>query len=296
MRSWFLGTLTVLSFSSTAMSQDMPLTQVLIPEEGWELLSEGHKFTEGPAVDSSGNVFFTDVPENKIFKIDLKGKVSLFAKDTARTNGLMFGADGLMYGCRNGDEEIVAYKPDGSFNVVAEGVKSNDIVVTSKGAIYFTDPAGGKVWYVSPQGKKRVVAENLKPNGLILWSGEGTLVVTDRDDPHLWTFRVEADGGLAFKEKYYLPLTLPSGKDRPGSDGMSVDADGRLYVATYAGIQMFDPTGRMGGVILKPQEKFLSNLVFGGPDLNFMYVTCTDKVYRRRVKPRGIPYFLNAKK
>ena len=77
---------------------------------------------------------------------------------------------------------------------------------------------------------------------------------------------------------------------------MTVDDRGRLYVSTYAGIQMFDPTGRMGGVILKPQKKFLSNVVFGGPKFQTMYVTCTDRVYRRKVKPKGTPYFLRAKR
>ena len=73
---------------------------------------------------------------------------------------------------------------------------------------------------------------------------------------------------------------------------MTVDADGRLYVATRAGLQMFDPTGRMGGVILKPQQKYMSNATFGGPDLSYLYVTCSDKVYRRKTKTHGISNFL----
>lgn len=274
-------------------AQDMPITQVLIDDEPWELVAEGFKFTEGPAVDAKGNVFFTDVPTSKILRIDAKtGKVTLFAKDTARTNGLMFGPDGRLYGCRNGEQKIVAYDTDGKVHTIAEGVNSNDIAVASDGGIFFTDPPNQQVWYVSPQGKKRVVAKGFRPNGVILWPGEGTLVVTDSDAPHLWTFRVEPDGSLSHKDRYYLPLRLLPGKKRPGSDGMTVDDRGRLYVSTYAGVQMFDPTGRMGGVILKPQNKFLSNVVFGGPKFQTMYVTCTDKVYRRNVKPTGTPTVL----
>ena len=279
-------------FPSALRAQDMPLSQVLIDGEGWQLLGAGYKFTEGPAADAQGNVFFTDVPENKIYKIDTEGKISVFATDTAATNGLMFGPDGRLYGCRNGEQKIVAYDSEARVHTIAEGVHSNDIVVTSKGEIYFTDPPNGQVWHVNTRGEKRVVAKDLQPNGVILWPGEETLVVTDGSAPHLWAFRVETDGSLNFKERYYSPLRIPPGATRPGSDGMTVDKEGRLYVATLAGLQMFDTTGRPGGVILKPQDKFLSNVTFGGPKFDSLYVTCTDRVYRRKTKTAGAPYFL----
>jgi len=271
-----------------SFGQDMPLSQVLIDGEDWQLVADGYNFTEGPAVDRQGNVFFTDVPESKIYKIDLTGKVSLFAENTAKTNGLMFGPDGHLFGCRNGDEQIVAYKDDGSFDVIAEGVKSNDIDVTTEGGVYFTDPRNEQVWYIDPNGERRVVAKGFQPNGITLWPDESTLVVTDSNEPHLWAYRVEKDGSLSFGDRYYLPVVIPSGKDRPGSDGMTVDKVGRLFLASHAGLQVFDPTGRPSGVILKPQNKFLSNVVFGGPKFDTLYVTCTDKVYKRKTKTEGI--------
>ncbi|MCH7729045.1 MAG: SMP-30/gluconolactonase/LRE family protein, partial [Planctomycetes bacterium] len=261
----------------------------------WEAVGEGYKFTEGPAVDRQGNVFFTDVGTSKIYKIDNAGKVTLFAENTARTNGLMFGSDGRLYGCRNGDKKIVAYNADGTVQTIAEDVHSNDLVVASDGGIYFTDPPNEQVWFIDPQGNKRVVASGFRPNGIILWPDESTLVVTDSAEPHLWTFRIEADGSLKFKERYYHPLVIPPSAERPGSDGMTVDKAGRLYVATRAGLQMFDTTGRLGGVIAKPQDKFLSNVVFGGPKFDTLYVTCSDKVYRRKTKTTGAPYFLRGK-
>ena len=285
----------ILLFVSIASAQDMPLTQVLIDGEDWQLLSIGHRFTEGPAVDQHGNVFFSDIPNDQIFKIDNSGQVTLFAANTARTNGLMFGADGRLYGCRNGEKKIVAYKMDGTFDTIANGVTCNDLVVGSDGGIYFTDPPNGQVWYIDPKGKKRIVADGLKPNGVILWPKEGTLVVTDGRDAHLWTFRIEADGSLAHKERYYMPLRLTTSSKRPGSDGMTVDERQRLYVASRAGVQMFDPTGRMGGVILTPGEIPASNVCFGGEGFRYMYITQRDKVYRRLVKPKGVPYFLRAK-
>ena len=281
----------------TASGQDMPLSQVLLPGAKWELLGEGYQFTEGPAVSPAGEVFFTDVPASKIYRITPAGKVSLFAENTARTNGLMFGPDGRLYGCRNRDRAIVARKLDGTMETIATDVASNDIVVLSDGSLYFTDPSGGTVWRVAAGGKPTVVAQDLRPNGLILWPDEGTLVVTDSAQPWLWTYRIGTDGTLQHGDRYYGPLRLPSGNrsSRPGSDGMTVDRDGRLYVATRAGIQMFDTTGRMGGVIPAPQPKFLSNVVFGGPKFEYLYATCTDRVYRLRTKTAGAPYFLRAR-
>jgi sugar lactone lactonase YvrE len=279
-----------LLLANVAFAQDLALSGVLLDGEGWELVGEGYKFTEGPAVDSQGQVYFTDVPESKIYKIDLAGKVSLFVENSEKTNGLMFGPDGKLYGCRNGEKQIVAYDEHGKFEVIAADVNSNDLVVAADGGIYFTDPAAGKLWYISPQREKRVVAEGLRPNGVILWPDQGTLVVTDGQDPVLWAFRVEKDGSLTNKDRYYGPLQMPVGAERPGSDGMTVDSIGRLYVATRAGLQMFDPTGRLGGTILKPQNKSLSNVVFGGPQLDTLYVTCTDKVYRRKTQATGIRY------
>lgn len=288
-RTIFVGAL-FLSAARALPAQDMPLSQVLIDGESWELVSQGHAFTEGPAADAAGNVYFTDVRDSKIYKIDLSGEVSLFAQETARTNGLMFGPDGRLFGCRNGDRQIVVYRPDGTYEVLAGDVDSNDLAVTAAGGVYFSDPKGGRVWYVPPGGKKRVVADGLKPNGVILWPDGQTLVVTDRDHPWLWAFRVEADGSLTFPEEYYGPLRLSAQRKTPGSDGMAVDRFGRLYVATAAGLQMFDPTGRMGGVILKPQNKALSNVAFGGKNRNVLYVTCTDRVYRRRTKTQGVSW------
>lgn len=290
LRTWCLGTV-LLFTSSFAYGQDLPLSGVLVEGKNWELVSEGHKFTEGPAVDAQGQVYFTDIPESKIFKIDLAGKVSLFVENSQKTNGLMFGPDGKLYGCQSGSRKIVAFDAKGQAETIADEIDSNDLVVGSKGGIYVTDPPGGRVWYINPQREKRVVAEGLKPNGVILTPDGGTLVVTDGQEATLWTFRVEADGSLKHKERYYGPLRMVIGQTGTGSDGMTVDSIGRLYVTTRAGLQMFDPIGRMGGVIHKPlRDRPLSNVCFGGPQLNILYVTAGDKVFRRETQATGIRY------
>lgn len=290
LRTWCLGTV-LLFTSSFAYGQDLPLSGVLVEGKNWELVSEGHKFTEGPAVDAQGQVYFTDIPESKIFKIDLAGKVSLFVENSQKTNGLMFGPDGKLYGCQSGSRKIVAFDAKGQAETIADEIDSNDLVVGSKGGIYVTDPPGGRVWYINPQREKRVVAEGLKPNGVILTPDGVTLVVTDGQEATLWTFRVEADGSLKHKERYYGPLRMVIGQTGTGSDGMTVDSIGRLYVTTRAGLQMFDPIGRMGGVIHKPlRDRPLSNVCFGGPQLNVLYVTAGDKVFRRETQATGIRY------
>lgn len=276
--------------ASAAAAQDMPLSQVLIEGEGWELAASGFKFTEGPAVDAEGNLFFSDVPNSRIHKLDAEGKLSVFVERSYSTNGLMFGPDGRLYGCQNGKQRIVAFDRRGQATTIVEGVESNDLVVNGAGGIYFTDPTHRRVWYVNPEGEKRVVDEGIeRPNGIILWPDQGTLVVADTSSQYLWTFRVETDGDLKFKEGYYSARLIP-GREGSGADGMTIDSLGRLYVATYAGLQVFDPTGRSCGVILKPQRAFLSNVVFAGPKLDTLYVTSTDKIYRRKTQATGVRY------
>lgn len=282
--------LIALCVSGSALAQPMDLQGVLLNDEDWRLVSRGHEFTDGLAVDAEGNVFFTDVPNSLIHKIDLAGKVSLFVDNTHQTGGLMFGPDGLLYGCQNGKRRIVAFDENGQTTTIAEDVSADDLVVLGDGGTYFTDPSHGQVGYISPAGKKRVVAKNLRPHGIIAWPDGGTIAVTDRRKPHLWAFSIQPDGGLTHQADFFGPLRLESGRRSPGSAGMTVDSDGRIYVATHAGVQMLDPAGLLGGVIVKPQRAFLSNVVFGGLKLDMMYVTCNDKVYRRRTKCHGVRY------
>lgn len=274
-----------------AVAQDMALRDVLIDGQGWELVGEGFSFTEGPAADLSGNLYFTDVFRSRIHRLDAAGKPEIFVEQSFGTNGLMFGPDGRLYGCQNGKKRIVAFDSAGQDTPIAEDVKSNDLVVTRSGGIYFTDPENHQVWYVPPKGEKRVVDRGIGfPNGLALWPDQGTLVVADMNSENLWTFRVETDGSLSFKEPYYTMRLAPDKKDS-GADGMTVDDAGRVYVATRLGLQMFDPSGRLCGVIDKPQNAWLANVKFAGPKLETLYVTCSNKVYKRKLNAHGVRYF-----
>lgn len=262
-------------------------------DPGWQLVSEGYKFTEGPAVDKEGNVYFSDIPNSRVHKISVAdGKVSVFRENTGEANGLMFGPDGRLYACQNGRKRIVAWSMDGKESVIAEGVNSNDLAINPRGEMYFTDPQNQRVWFVDAKGNKRVVHEGgiLRPNGIRFSPDHAFLQVADSLSRWLWSFSVQPDGSLANGVAFHrleIPDEVENGVLRSGADGMTVDADGFLYVATKLGIQIADPIGRTVGILNKPGAADPSNVVFGGPDLQTLYVTAGDKVYRRAVKKKG---------
>ena len=257
-------------------------------DHGWEMVSSGHKFTEGPAVDRSGNVFFSDIPNNRIYRIGTDGKVSVFKEDSGGANGLMFGPDGRLYACQNGRKRIVAYTPEGAESVLAEGVDSNDLAINSKGEIYFSDPPHKQVWFLDGKGEKRVVVKRgiTFPNGVRFSADQSLLIVADTAEKWAWSFQVEPDGSLANGQPFYR-LETRDDSSASGADGMTVDTEGFLYVATRLGVQVCDQAGRVVAILNKPQAGGLSNVVFGGPDLNMLYVTAGDKVFRRRMRRKG---------
>ena len=257
------------------------------PEKDWELVSQGHKFTEGPAVDKDGNVFFTDIPNNLIHKIGLDGKAGVFKQDTGGANGLMFGPDGRLYACQDGRKRIVAYTMDGKETVIAEDVNSNDLAITARGEIYFTDPLHKRVWFIDAKGGKRVVHEGIQfPNGIRLSPGQGFLIVDDSASRWVWSFQVQPDGSLANGDSCYR-LEAPDESPATGADGMAWDTDGFLYVTTKMGIQVFDPPGRVMAILNKPQPGSISNIVFGGPNRDTLYATAGVKVFKRPMKRKG---------
>lgn len=261
---------------------------VLEPGKEWEQLGEGFAFTEGPAVDKDGNVFFTDTKNNRIHKIDVNGKITVWKEDSGGANGMMFGPDGRLYVCQSGRKRIVAYTPDGKESVLAEDVDSNDLAVTQRNEVYFTDPPGHRVWFIDAKGNKRVVYTGIEfPNGVRTSPDQSLLIVADTRGKWVWSFQIQPDGSLENGEPFYR-METPDDSSQSGADGMTFDTEGFLYVATKLGVQVCDQPGRVNTIINKPQEKSLSNLVFGGPDMQWLYVTNRDKVYRRHVQRKGV--------
>jgi sugar lactone lactonase YvrE/enterochelin esterase-like enzyme len=266
------------------------LKQILIPGEDWKLVAEGYKFTEGPAASAGGDVFFNDVPAGKTYKIDAEGKVSEFLANNNRGDGQAFGPDGLLFAAAGATEEILAWHANGKSTWVAKGFRGNDLVVRHDGSIYVTDPFGtpnnSKVWYISPRAEKKVVDEGLRfANGICTSPDQSLLYVADSRSHWVYSYQIQADGSLAHKQRYYH-LHVPDTADDSGADGLRVDRDGRLYVATRLGLQVCDQAGRVNCIIPTPNGK-VSNLTFGGKEFDTIYATCGDRVYSRKVKVRG---------
>lgn len=268
------------------------VSQVLDPAASWELVGSGYGFTEGPAVDREGTVYFVDVKASRIYRVDPQtGEPKIFREDAGGASGLMFGKDGRLYAAQNGKKRIVAYEADGRETVLAENVGSNDLAVSTRGDVYFTDPSTKQLWLVDAKGQKRAVQQGLQfPNGIRFTADERLLMVADSATRWVWEFPVLADGSLGRGEPFYrleLPLTNEGKLVNTWPDGLAFDTQGNLYAAAKGGIQICDQVGRVFGILRKPSGADPSNLVFGGPDFHTLYVTAKDKVFRRRLLTQG---------
>jgi gluconolactonase len=262
--------------------------QVVDTDTPWELVGEGYRFTEGPAVNAKGEVFFNDVGAAKTYKVSLDGKVTEFLSNSKRGDGQAFGPDGKLYA--NAGTQVLAWDENGNSTVVTEGFRGNDLVVLKNGDIYATEPgwdgvSPSKIWLIR-KGEKKVVDTGLKfSNGITVSPDQSLLYVADSRTHWVYSYQIQPDGTLKHKQKYYW-MHMPDTADDSGADGMRVDRDGRLYVATRMGIQFCDQAGRVNGIIPTPNGK-VANIAFGGANFDTLFACAGDKVYKRKVKVKG---------
>lgn len=266
------------------------LQQILIPGESWKLVGEGYKFTEGPAVNAKGEVYFNDVGAKKTYRIGADGKPVVWLEDSQGGDGQAFGPDGRLYANAGALSKLIAWSPDGQFKEIATGFKGNDLVVRHDGSIFATAPFDpkkpGEIYYVSPKGEAKVVDTGLKfANGICTSPDQSLLYVADSRSHWVYSYQIQPDGSLKHKQRYYH-IHVHDRDDDSGADGLRVDRDGRLWVATRMGLQVCDQAGRVNCIIPTPNGK-VSNLTFGGPEFDVLYATCGDKVYSRKVKVKG---------
>ena len=267
------------------------LTALLIPGEDWQLVSQGHRFTEGPGTNQKGEVFFNDVPGGKTFKVSLDGTVSEFIKDTKRADGQAFGPAGELYAAVPSIDSVIKRDASGHETVIADGFKGNDVVVGSNGNVYVTNPGVGapdqsRVWLIKPNGEKKVVDTGLLfANGITMSPDQTLLYVDDMRSHWVYCYQIAADGSLRAKQRFDY-LHVPDNADDSGADGMRVDREGRLYVATRMGIQVADQAGKVQCIIPTP-NRLISNMTFGGENSDVLYVTAGDKVFKRKLKVKG---------
>jgi enterochelin esterase family protein len=271
---------------------DDALVKILPPSEGWELVMDGLGFTD--------NFYFSDLGHAKLYKVGADGKASVWFEGNPKISGMKFGPDGRLYGASQGslggprDEKktIVAIDPGSKqVTVIATDVVPNDLAVSKTGWIYFTDTGAGQVIMCPTKTQKlprpRVAAGGInQPNGIGLSPDGKFLFVSEYGGTNVWSFALNEDGTLWAGERY-MELRAPPNKSDSGGDGMTVDQEGRPFVTSNVGIQMFDATGRLGGVIAKPSDKGCVSVAFAGPDRSWLYACASDKVFRRKTLTRG---------
>jgi gluconolactonase len=275
-------------------SNNQTLKDILISGEEWELVGQGYAFTEGIIANAAGEVFFQDVPNSKTYKVDRSGKLTSLSLDAKKASGTAFGPDGKRYVVAGATREILSYDAKGKETVVARDIAGNDLVVAQNGNIYVTSPDGkekpSKLFLIKPNGEKSVVDEGLKfANGIALTPDQQQLYVTESTSHGVWIYQILPDGKLAYKQKYGWLHTNESDPDA-WADGLKCDRNGRVYVTTRMGIQILDQIGKVQAMLPVPSGQ-ASNVCFGGPDFDTLYVTAGDKVYRRKLKAQGVNTF-----
>lgn len=262
-----------------------------------EKLAGDFKFTEGPAVDAKGNVYFTDIPDNLILIWTLDNKLDTFRINSGHANGLYFDKDENLLACEGEKGQITSTSPDGDYTSLATEYNGkrfnqpNDIWPDGKGGVYFTDPKyGGEdkelpqdgmhVYYINPDHTSviRVCDDFEKPNGVIGTPDGKILYVTDAQAGKTYKYDIQKDGSLANKTLFV----------EFGCDGMTIDKAGNVYLTTSGkhAVDIFSPSGELLESIVIPEKP--SNLCFGGKDRNQLYITARTSIYRVELDTEGV--------
>ncbi len=288
-RKWY--TLIMLLFVVVATGSSVEAASVVAPGAKVEKLAGGFSFTEGPAADAKGNIFFSDIPNNRIHKWSLNGTLSTFRENSGRSNGLYFDKNGNLSACEGGGRRLVSIDPQGKVTVLADKYQNkrfnslNDLWIDPKGGIYFTDPRYGNrdsmdqdgehVYYLSPDRKKliRVIDDMVRPNGVIGTPDGKLLYVADHGGNKTFAYKINNDGTLSNK-KLFAP---------EGSDGMTIDNEGNVYLTTRV-VAVYNKKGEKIETIKVPEGP--ANVTFGGPDKHTLFITARTSLYsvRMRVK------------
>jgi gluconolactonase len=271
---------------------------VIAPGAKLEKLAGEFAFTEGPAADAQGNVFFTDQPNDRILKWDVEGKLSTWMQPCGRSNGLCFDADGNLWACADEKNELWRVGPDKKATAVVKDYEGkllngpNDVWLRPDGGLYFTDPYYKRpywkrgpqelkvegVYYLAPDRQKLVrVVEDLKqPNGIIGTPDGKTLYLADIGANRTYAYDVRPDGTLANK-RLFCSL---------GSDGMTIDDEGNVYL-TGKGVTVFERDGKQVEHIAV-DEPWTANVCFGGKDRHTLFITASKGLYGLQMRVKGV--------
>lgn len=269
----------------------------IAPGAALQRLAEGFKFTEGPAGDAQGNVFFTDQPNDRILKWSLEGKLSTFMQPCGRANGMCFDSQGRLWACADEKNELWRIAPDGQVTVVVRNFEGkllngpNDVWIRPDGGLYITDPYYQRpywkrgpqelhedVYYLPPGGTNltRVIADFVKPNGIIGTPDGKLLYVADIGGNKTFRYEIQPDGSLSQKTLFC----------ELGSDGMTIDNEGNVYL-TGKGVTVFNAAGKQIEHIDVP-EPWTGNICFSGADRHNLFITASKSIYGLRMRVHGV--------
>ena len=260
-------------------------------------VATGYSFTEGPAVNSQGQVFFTDQPNDRIHLWDENEGITLWLEGTERSNGMYFDADDQLVACADLHNRIVRFTDEKELKVLVQGYDGkhlngpNDLWVAPNGNIYFTDPyyhrdywveghtevqEARSVYLLTPYGQVIRVSDNyIQPNGLIGTPDGKTLYVADINDRKIWKYSIQEDGSLT-NRRFFAP---------EGSDGMTIDQQGNVYL-TMGKVWVYSPEGELIEAIELPESP--SNVCFGGKERDILFITARTSVYTLKMNTTGV--------
>lgn len=262
------------------------------------LISSQFSFTEGPAVDKEGNIYFTDQPNDKIWKYGIDGTLSLFMEKTGRANGLYFDKKGNLLACADEQNQLWRISPDKKVTILIKSFQGqrlngpNDLWVHPKGWIFFTDPhykrpywTGQNIQYVKTQNVyflqkqngKPVIADSVlvQPNGIIGTPDGKYLYVADIKDKKTYRYEIKDDGSLRNRRLFVSQ----------GSDGMTIDNKGNLYL-TGKGVTVYNPSGEKIAHIEVPAN-WTANVCFGGKQRNKLFITASESIFILNMRVTG---------
>lgn len=266
-----------------------------------EIVQDGFRFTEGPAADAQGSLFFTDVFAGRIYRAEPGGEPQVVLEKTKGANGLMFDGKGRLFACQGQPGQVVTIDLDTKettpfaeqYNGKAFN-RPNDLVVDSHGGVYFTDPRFGAgkqdaaaFYYAAADGEVTRLGDDLNfPNGIILSPDESTLYVLPYQSSQVMAYPVESPGKIG-KGHVLCELQQREAGKNAGGDGLSVDTRGNLYLTVPAikAIQVVSPDGETLGLLKLPKSP--TNCAFAGKDMRTLYITARDAVYALPMEATG---------
>jgi gluconolactonase len=302
MRSAIFITTAAALFATPLLAQTSPgIPGVIAPGVEPELVQEGFVFTEGPVGTPDGGLYFTDIRPNKVYLLDASGKIALIREQSNGSNGLAVTKDGDLFAAEGGGQRVSKRSRDGAITTVTEGTERgpflspNDLILDAKGGIYITDPGPRpvvpgrptSVSYLASGAKQAIVidGEVARPNGLTLTRDGKTLIVDDTIGTAVFAYDVQADGSVKNKRPFAQLRDIPEGKES-GADGLALDNEGRIYITTLTGVQVFDAKGAYLGTIKVPRQP--ANVAFAGPDKCVLYITAREGLYRVKLLAQGV--------